>query len=108
MNFVALLLGLGIERLATRFFHLREFHWLYPLADRLSAALQPKTKSITLIGVVGFVVLAVLPVALISWLLSGTLFHIPYFLFSVFVLLFSLGPRDLATEVQDYCKAVRD
>ena len=33
MNFLALFLGLGIERLLTHLFHLREFHWLDPVFD---------------------------------------------------------------------------
>ena len=33
MNFLALLLGLALERVLTHLFHLREFRWLDPLFD---------------------------------------------------------------------------
>ncbi|SVB90299.1 uncharacterized protein METZ01_LOCUS243153, partial [marine metagenome] len=34
MNFLALLLALGVESLLTHFFYLREFRWLNSLLDR--------------------------------------------------------------------------
>jgi len=41
MNFLALLLGLGLERVLTRLLHLREFRWLDPLFDRVFRGLGP-------------------------------------------------------------------
>jgi AmpE protein len=108
MNFIALLLGLGIERLLTNLFHLREFRWLDPWTDRMSKQLENASLPAAIVGTVIYAVIAVLPVAFIAWMLSGTLLHIPYFLLAVFVLLFSLGPRDLRMEVNDYCAAVSD
>ena len=108
MNFVALLLGLGIERLLTNLFHLREFRWLDPLIDWMSARLANASFSTAIIGTCIYALVAILPVAVATSLLSGTLLQIPYFLLAVVVLLFSLGPRDLSTEVDDYCGAVRD
>lgn len=108
MNFVALLLGLGIERLLTSLFHLREFRWLDPWIDRISNQLADASLPTAIIGTGIYALVAILPVAIVSWLLSGTLLQVPYFLLAVVVLLFSLGPRDLQTEVNDYCGAVRD
>jgi membrane protein required for beta-lactamase induction len=108
MNFIALLLGLAIERLLTNLFHLREFHWLDPWTDRMSKRLANASLPAAIIGTGIYAVIAILPVAFVAWLLSGTLLHIPYFLLAVIVLLFSLGPRDLLTEVNDYCAAVSD
>lgn len=107
MNFVALLLGLGVERLLTHLFHLREFRWLDPGFDWLTERLRNESRSRALIGILLFTLVAVLPVAFISFALSGTLFQIPYFVVAVLVLLFSLGPRDLQIEVDEYCGAVR-
>ena len=53
------------------------------------------------------VALLVAPVALVSGALQGELLQIPYFLFAVLVLLFSLGPRDLDDEVEDYGDALQ-
>jgi membrane protein required for beta-lactamase induction len=46
-------------------------------------------------------------VALLSGVLRGELLQIPSFLFAVVVLLFSLGPRDLDDEVEDYGDALQ-
>jgi len=108
VNFVALLLGLGVERLLTHLFHLREFRWLDPMFDWLTERLRNQSRTPALIGILLFTIVAVLPVALISLALTGALFQIPYFALAVVVLLFSLGPRDLKTEVDDYCAAVRE
>ncbi len=108
MNFIALLLGIGIERLLTNLFHLREFRWLDPWIDRVSSKLAEASLSTAIIGIGIYALVAILPVAIIHGLLSGELFQIPYFLFAVIVLLFSLGPRDLMTEINDYCDAVRN
>jgi AmpE protein len=106
VNFVALLLGLGVERLLTDLFHLREFRWLDPLFDAVSSRAEQAALWRSVASVISVTVLAVLPVALVSVFLAGTLFQIPYFVLAVFVLLFSLGPRDLNIEVDDYCAAV--
>ena len=37
MQFLALILGLAIERLLTQLFHLRAFHWLDPIFDQAFA-----------------------------------------------------------------------
>jgi membrane protein required for beta-lactamase induction len=106
VNFVALLLGLGVERLLTHLFHLREFRWLDPLFDAVSSRAENAAMWRCVVSVIALTVLAVLPVALVSVALAGTLFQIPYFVLAVVVLLFSLGPRDLKIEVDDYCAAV--
>jgi AmpE protein len=108
MNFIALLLGLGIERLLTSLFHLREFRWLDPWIDRMSGWLANASLVTAIIGTGIYTFVAILPVVVAATLLSGTLLQIPYFLLAVVALLFSLGPRDLSTEVEDYCDAVRD
>jgi membrane protein required for beta-lactamase induction len=112
MNFLALLLGLALERMLTHLFHLREFHWLDPLFDAHLRRLRPATSgkwrhwaALALTGLLG--VLLVAPVALVSAALRAELLQIPYFLFAVLVLLFSLGPRDLDDEVEDYGDALQ-
>jgi len=106
VNFVALLLGLGVERLLTHLFHLREFRWLDPLFDAVSSRAENVSMWRCVLSVFALTILAVLPVAAVSVMLAGTLFQIPYFVLAVVVLLFSLGPRDLRIEVDDYCAAV--
>lgn len=108
MNFLALLLGLGVERLLTHFFHLREFRWLDPLFDRGFAKIATAKRSRAITGAAVLAIAIVLPVAVISILLQERYLQIPYFFFAVLVLLLSLGPRDLAKEANDYCAAVEN
>jgi membrane protein required for beta-lactamase induction len=105
VNFIALLLGLGVERLLTQLFHLREFRWLDPLFDMVFRIQDKMSRLAGFITILLFTALIVAPVALISIALAGALYQIPYLALAVFVLLFSLGPRDLKEEVDDYCAA---
>lgn len=111
MNFLALLLGLALERVLTHLFHLREFRWLDPLFDahlrRLRSAAGGEGRRWTAMALT-LLLAAVLvgPVALLSGALQDELLQIPSFLFAVVVLLFSLGPRDLDDEVEDYADAL--
>lgn len=111
MNFLALLLGLALERVLTHLFHLREFHWLDPLFDshlrRLRSADGARGRRWSALAVTLLLAgLLVAPVALLAAALRGELLQIPYFLFAVVILLFSLGPRDLDDEVEDYGDAL--
>lgn len=105
MNLIALLLGLAIERLLTQLFHLREFRWLDPVFDAVLRRLSGKSLAVAIAGVALLALLLVLPVALVALVLGDALFYLPAFLLAVFVLLFSLGPRDLKEEVDEYCMA---
>jgi AmpE protein len=107
MNFLALFVGLGLERLLTHLFHLREFHWLDPLLDRLLSDKRLTQPNLAIAAAAVFTALLVLPVGLIEIFLSERLAYIPPFLFAVVVLLFCLGPRDLGKEVDDYCEALQ-
>lgn len=111
MNFLALLLGLALERVLTHLFHLREFRWLDPLFDahlrRLHSVAGGRGRRFSALAVTGLLTaLLVAPVALLAAALHDEFLQIPYFLFAVAVLLFSLGPRDLDDEVEDYASAL--
>ncbi|MCP4001627.1 MAG: regulatory signaling modulator protein AmpE [Gammaproteobacteria bacterium] len=108
MNFLALLLGLAVERLLTHFFHWREFHWLDPIFDWCFQRVGKADKLVALGSCLALVAIILLPVVLIFIGLLDRFAHIPLFIFSVFVLLFCLGPRDLGEEVDEYRKAVID
>jgi AmpE protein len=106
LNFLALILGLLVERLLTSLFHLREFRWLDGVFDAGLVRMKDWGAAATLLGVTALCLLLAAPVALIAWLLGGALLDIPYFVFAIVVLLLSLGPRDLKAEVDDYCEAL--
>lgn len=105
MKLIALVLALVLERTLTRLLHLRELRWFDRYFDWALGRIGTRGgwRGGALAAVL--LLLPVLPVALVSiGLLQADIFwDVPYFLFAVLVLLFSLGPRDLGTEVQDYC-----
>ncbi len=107
MNFLALLIGLGVERALTHLFHLRAFQWLDPVFDRALARLAGSGRAGASLGIACLALLLAAPVAWASMALSAQSEQWPYFLFAIVVLLFSLGPRDLQEEVEEYCVAVR-
>ena len=107
MNFLALFVGLGLERLLTQLFHLREFDWLDPLFDRLLSDKRLIQPNMAIAAAAILTALLVVPVGLIEIVLSERLAYIPQFLFAIVVLLFCLGPRDLGKEVDDYCQALQ-
>lgn len=107
MNLLALALGLFIERFLTQLFHLREARWLDGWFDAaLRRIAGGRGLAAHLVGI-GAVALPVLPVAAFAWYFREVLFAVPYLLFAVIVLMFSLGPRDLEDEVDEYVEAVR-
>jgi AmpE protein len=106
MHLLALLIGLGAERLLTQLFHLREFRWLDPAFDLVFKSSLQSNRNLSMLVLLCLAALIVLPVVALALLLQDSLAQIPYFLFAVLVLLFSLGPRDLKQEVEDYCAAL--
>ena len=105
MNFLALLLGLGVERALTHFFHLREFRWLDPLFDLVFGRVTSTRRTGAVIELALVALLLTAPVGYVSLVLAGEMRQVPSFIFAVLVLLFSLGPRDLQEEVDEYCAA---
>jgi AmpE protein len=108
MNFLALFLGLGLERLLTQLFHLREFHWLDPIFDWVLRNQRITQPNLAVAAAVLMALVVVVPVGIVEWGLQDRLAHLPQYVFAVVVLLFCLGPRDLSEEVNDYCIAVKD
>ncbi len=106
MNFLALILGLAIERLLTHLFHLREFHWLDFLFDAVYHRAARLQKNAALVTAALLIALLVVPVGIVELLLADRLLYIPSLLFAVVVLLFCLGPRDLLEEVEEFRSAI--
>jgi membrane protein required for beta-lactamase induction len=106
MNFLALLLGLALERALTHLFHWREFRWLDPVFAWHQRAGSRVPSGVRMLASLALVLALVAPVAIGAGLLWNELLQIPYFAFAVGVLFFSLGPHDLGDEVDDYSDAV--
>jgi membrane protein required for beta-lactamase induction len=106
MNLIALFLGLILERTATKLFHLRELRWLDPYFDWGFRTLGKMGGPAGIVVVVALMVLPVLPIMILQHEFSHLLFGILAIAFATVVLFFSLGPRDLANEVEEYTSAV--
>lgn len=108
MKLIALILGLGLERLATRVLHLRELRWFDPYFDLGLVRLRGLSVWFVYAGSIVLLLIPLIPVAWASFALTGTgiPWDLPYLLFAVLILFFCLGPRDLASEVEEYCDAL--
>jgi AmpE protein len=106
MNLIALLIGLVVERLASQLFHWRRMRWLDRIIDLGFRQAQRIASWPAMIPVVLLAVLLVLPVFLVMFALGGTLAGFTYLLLAIVILFFSLGPKDVGEEVNEYCKAL--
>ena len=106
MTLLALLLGLLLERLLTHALRLREPRWFDRYLDWALARFRDLRGGRALALTIVLVLLPVLPVAVIAWVFHDVLLGIVYVAFAALVLVFSLGPRDLKDEVDDYLEAL--
>ena len=106
MHLIALLIGLVVERFATRYFHWRRMRWLDRIIDAGFRQAERLSNWPALIPVIILAVLLVLPVAAIMFSLGDTLQGFTYLLLAILVLMFSIGPKDIGEEVDEYCKAL--
>ena len=106
MNLIALLIGLVVERLATRLFHWRRMRWLDRIIDFGFQQAERVAGWPSFIPVVLLAIVLVLPVYAVIVGLGGTLAGFTYLILAIVVLFFSLGPKDIGEEVDEYCKAL--
>ena len=106
MTLLALLLGLLLERSATRLLDLREPRWFDGYLDWALTRFQDLQGASALLLTALLVLLPVLPVAFVAWAFREVPTGILFVCFGAFVLVFSLGPRDLKTEVDEYLQAM--
>lgn len=106
MTLLALLLGLALERLVAQLLHLREPRWFDRYFDWGSVHIGGRRgPGVSLVAIL-LCLLPVTPVVALAVLTGDRLLGLPYVLFASVVLVFSLGPRDLKDEVDDYCNAL--
>lgn len=106
MKLIALLIGLLIERLATQLFHLRELRWLDRLIDAGFRQAGRFSGVPALVPVILFAALLVLPVFLVVFIAGDRLSGYPYMVLAILVLFFSLGPKDVGEDIDEYCRSL--
>ncbi|NNF95935.1 MAG: regulatory signaling modulator protein AmpE [Halobacteria archaeon] len=105
MNLISILIALAVETFYRPIQELRRFNWFTRYSDTLYNRLEGqgwRDGPLGVILVVGSVVFGV-------WLLDAMLAGVAAvfsFLFGLAVLIYTLGPRDLAEEVKEYSEAV--
>lgn len=106
MHLIALLIGLFIERLATQWFRWRRMRWLDRIVDLGFRQAERVANWPSIIPVILLVLVLVLPVFGVIFSLGSTLYGLAELLLAIVVLLFSLGPRDIGEEIDEYCRAL--
>lgn len=106
MTLLALLIGLAVERLATRWFHWRRMRWLDRIIDAGFRFADRFANWPAIVPVLVLSTLLALPVAVVTVFLMGTLLGLPYMALAIVVLFFSLGPNDIGEDVNEYCAAL--
>ena len=106
MKLIALLIGLIVERLATQLFHLRELRWLDRVIDLGFRQVERFANWPALIPAIVLAIILVLPVFLVILALGDAFLGFPYVILAIIVLFFSLGPKDIGEDVDEYCRAV--
>jgi len=105
MNLIALILGLVLERLLTQLLHLRRLRWLDDWFERGARWIRAAPGGADIWITLGVVLLPVVPVAWVAWAFHDALAGVAYVLFAAAVLFFSLGPRDLFAQLNEWVEA---
>lgn len=105
MTLIGIILALIAERLLSQLREWRELAWYARYLDWLDQHLKPAWLWQSAWGLLLLVALPVAAVALLQAALQGGVITLLGLLFSVLVLVFCLGPRDLAEEIHSYLDA---
>ncbi len=105
MTVIAVVLALLLERALWHALHLRQSGWVCGYYRWLKGRVEGSGDMAQAIGSIAALLLLVLPVALAAILLDRWLPPLTWVIFAALVLVFSLGPRDLDQELEDYIAA---
>ena len=108
MTLLALLIGLVVERLATQLFHLRRLRWLDRIIDFGFHQIDRFANWPALIPVILLALFLILPVFLVIFSLQDALYGVANLVLAIVVLFFSLGPKDIGEDVDEYCRAIEE
>jgi len=106
MNLIALLIGLGVERLATQLFHIRRLRWIDRIIDAGFQQAERVANWPALIPIILITLVLAVPVFAVMFSLGDALLGFPYVLLAIVVLFFSLGPQDIGEDINEYCEAI--
>ena len=105
MNLISILIALAVETFYRPIQELRRLNWFYRYSDTVYKRLQGQNWRDGPLGVILVVGSVVFGVWLLNAMLAGVA-AVFSFLFGLAVLIYTLGPRDLAEEVKEFSEAV--
>ncbi|MDH3948345.1 MAG: cobalamin biosynthesis protein [Gammaproteobacteria bacterium] len=105
MNLISILIALAVETFYRPIQELRRFNWFYRYSDTLYKRLEGQSWRDGPVGIILVVGSLVFGVWLLDAILAGVAAAFS-FLFGLAVLIYTLGPRDLALEVNEFSEAV--
>lgn len=105
MNLISILIALAVETFYRPIQEWRRYDWFYRFADWVYKRLDGQSWRDGPVGIILVVGSVVLGVWLVNAMLDGVAGFFS-FLFGVVVLIYTIGPRDLAEEVEEFNAAV--
>ncbi len=105
MNLISILIALAVETFYRPIQEWRRYNWFYRYADMLYKRLQGQGWRDGPLGVILIVGSVVFGVWLLNAMLDGVAAFFS-FLFGIVVLIYTIGPRDLEEEVEEFQAAV--
>jgi membrane protein required for beta-lactamase induction len=108
MTLIALALGIILEHLATELLHLRELRWFDKYYDFGIRRVSDWPRWAIYPGLVLILAVPAVPVLIVGLSLrepNEFVWDVAYLSFAVLILFFCLGPRDLGSEVDEFCAA---
>jgi membrane protein required for beta-lactamase induction len=108
MTLTIILICLIAERFLLEHSHLRSNNWFTRYCQWHQQQNLPEWMQQGIIGLLLLLILPLLAVAALQQLFSDSLLGIPGLLFSIGVLLYTLGPQDLERQISQYAEAAED
>ncbi|MEJ2694928.1 MAG: regulatory signaling modulator protein AmpE [Candidatus Thiodiazotropha sp.] len=105
MSLIVIVISLIAERFLLEHQHLREFRWLSGYQRWLQTNKPPVWITQGAPGLLVLLLPPALLTGLLQYLLSNSLFGLPSFIFGGLVLLYTLGPQDLDSQIDRYTQA---
>ncbi len=108
MTIIAILIALAVNHFVKGVGIIRRSEWLPPLLHLLAPLLKKLEGGYAAIGAAVLLLLPMLILALLAYLVMSTMGFFFYFLFSVIVMIYCIGPRDLDTDIKQVVAAGND
>ncbi len=105
MTIIAILIALAINHFVKGVSIIRRSEWLPPLLHLLAPVLTRLHGQYALAGALLLLLIPMLVLALLAYIMGETLGSFFYFLFTILVLVYCLGPRDLDHDVRQIAAA---